>query len=62
MPENQEKRFPTAAALAMSRAAKRLAGKNGDLGLARWAKALGHEASSAIRMKQSRLSDLPPKS
>ena len=51
MEEKQE--FPTAMALVMARAAKRLAFKNGDLGLARAAKKLHKEAEEAIKAKSS---------
>jgi hypothetical protein len=46
--------FPTAAALIMARAMRRLAVKYGDLGLARRAKELDKRAQSALAKKQTR--------
>ena len=57
----QDQRFPTAMALVMARAAKRVAGKHGDLGLARAAKKLEQEAHLAIKNRQSELSVRPEK-
>lgn len=53
----KKKEFPTAAALVMARSAKRIAGKYGDLGLARAARELQARALSAITMRQSYLPD-----
>ena len=54
---DQKKEFPTAMALVMARSAKRIAGKYGDLGLARAANDLQKRAMQAIRNRQSVLSD-----
>jgi hypothetical protein len=53
----QKRGYPTAAALAMARAQRRLAVKYGDLGLAKRAKDLEARALRAIRMRQSYLPD-----
>jgi hypothetical protein len=48
-----QKRFPTVAALVMARAAKRVARKYGELGLARAAKDLEKRAMSSLKMRLS---------
>jgi len=55
--KDTEQSYPTAMALAMARTQKRIAGKNGDLSLARRAKELHAQATSAIKKRQSVLSD-----
>ena len=51
-----EESYPTAAALVQARAMKRVAGKYGDLNLARRAKALEKDAKEALAKRQSVLS------
>ena len=53
----QNKEYPTAMALVMARSMKRVAGKYGDLGLARRARDLQKQAMQAIKNRQSVLSD-----
>ncbi|HXW72554.1 MAG TPA: hypothetical protein VEK34_14145 [Methylocella sp.] len=47
--------FPTAAALVMARAMKRVAVKHGDFGLAKVAKRLHERAEKALSMRRSTL-------
>ena len=60
-PRSGRMSYSTAAALVAARAMKRLAGKYGDLSLARRAKELNREAHSALRMRKPVLSDQPLK-
>ena len=56
-PASSRTAYPTASALVMARAMKRVAGKHGDLGLARRARDLLKQAMQAIKKRQSVLSD-----
>jgi hypothetical protein len=58
---DQEK-FPSAAALVMARAARRVAVKYGDFGLAKAAKELHERADAALTKRQSVLKARPPRS
>ena len=53
-------KYPTAMALVMARMMKRVAAKHADLGLARLANSLHKEALSALRNRQSALSNPRP--
>ncbi len=52
-------KFPTAVALVMARAAKRVGMKHGDLGLVRAANSLQKRAVDSLKKKQSVLSNPP---
>jgi hypothetical protein len=54
-------KFPTAAALAMAKAVKRLGVKYGDFGLVKAAKSLGGEANAAFKARQPVLSRTFPR-
>lgn len=58
---SEEKRFPSAAALVLARAANRVALKHADFGLARAAKQLRLQAMAAIKRRESVLSVPPSK-